>query len=377
MSVLGDALHLISPSPAGGAESVVLTLAAVAPDRTRAVILNQTASENAPPFPLVSQLRNRGVSTKEIRCGRRRYLAEVKVLERYLRETRPGVVHTHGYHATLIAYRAARHLGIPLVATVHGYLTRSLKERLYNFVDRRVLRRFDAVIAVSDGIRDQLVNSGVDPSRVHVVQNGLAAHAGIESRESARRHLGLNSDDRVVGWIGRLSPEKGPDLFVRALARDGTHVGVVIGDGPERAALSELASELRLSERRCRFAGYRANASELLPAFDALALTSRMEGTPMVILEAVAAKVPIVTFAVGGIPDLLDDESAWLVPRDDVDALASAMAAALDSPHEAARRAALASTRLSERLSLPRWLERVWHVYAQAARVPRLKRYHS
>jgi glycosyltransferase involved in cell wall biosynthesis len=376
VSVLGDAIHIISPSPAGGAESVVLTLAAVAPDRTRAVILNQTASENAPPFPLVTQLRDRGVTATEIRCGRRRYTAEIRVLERYLRETPPGVVHTHGYHATWVAYQAAKHLGIPLVATVHGYLTRSLKERLYNFVDRRVLRRFDAVIAVSDGIRNQLVDSGVDRSRVHVVQNGLAAHVGSESRESARRHLGLTSDDRVVGWVGRLSPEKGPDLFLRALARDGTHVGVVIGDGPERVALSELARKLRLSEQRCRFAGYRANASELLPAFDALALTSRMEGTPMVILEAVAAKVPIVAFAVGGIPDLLDDQTAWLVALEDVDALATAMAAALDSPQEAARRAAMACSRLSERLSLPRWLERVWHVYSQAASAPRDKRYH-
>lgn len=361
----GPVVHVISPSPAGGAESVVVALASATRDRTRAVILNQVSDPAAPPLPLVTQLRQHGVATDEIRCGRRRYRAEARTLERLLRQAGAGLIHTHGYHGTWVGYFAAKPLNLPLVATVHGYLTRSIKERLYNALDRRLLRKFDAVIAVSQGIRDQLVKSGVRPDRVRVVQNGLAAPARAMGRSEARELLGLGPEERAVGWIGRLSPEKGPDLFLRALARSDAGTGVIVGEGPEHPRLIELARSLGIQDR-VRFAGFRPNAAELLPAFDVMALTSRMEGTPMVILEAVAAGVPIVAFEVGGIPQLLNNETAYLVPAEDVQALADALRAALTAPGVAAGRARDAHAALADRLSLDRWLEKVWSVYVLA-----------
>jgi glycosyltransferase involved in cell wall biosynthesis len=360
----GPVVHVIAPSLAGGAESVVLALASGAKERTHVVILNQMAHSETPLQPLVLQLRQRGVKADEIRCGRRQYSAEARSLAEHLRGVGASLVHTHGYHATWVGHKAAAAVGLPAVATVHGYLTRSLKERVYNALDRRLLRRFDAVIAVSLGIRDQLVGSGVPPERVHFIQNGLVHMAQVD-RASARRALDIGLDQRVVGWIGRLSEEKGPDLFIRGLAASGVPLrGVVIGEGPELQRLVSLARDLGLSEdNRVRFAGFRPDASELIPAFDVIALTSRMEGTPMVIMEAVAAGVPIVSFAVGGIPDLLSDDSAWIVPPGNVDALADALRHAYEAPERGMVRARAARSRLADRLSPEQWLRRVWKVY--------------
>ncbi|MGH7676975.1 MAG: glycosyltransferase [Gemmatimonadaceae bacterium] len=366
MRAAGTVVHVIAPSPAGGAESVVVALASAARDTTQVVVLNQVADRDAPPHPMTAQLQRHGVTVEEIRCGRRRYGAEARALEEHLRRVSAALVHTHGYHGTVVAYFAAKDLGIPLVSTVHGYLTRSLKERVYNVIDRLLLRRFQAVIAVSHGIREQLLQSGLPPQRVHLVQNGMAAHVA-DDRDRAREALGLDAADRVVGWIGRLSPEKGPDLFLRAYASSGASGhAVIVGDGPEQPRLRDLAQTLGLDSQRVVFAGFRPNAAELLTAFDVLALTSRMEGTPMVILEAVARGVPIVSFAIGGIPDLLNNDSAWLAPPENVDAIAESLRAALGQPDEARRRATNARERLADRLSIESWVERISKVYDAA-----------
>jgi glycosyltransferase involved in cell wall biosynthesis len=366
MSPVKRVAHLIAPAPAGGAESVVLALASGAPDRSRVLVLNQVAGESAPPHTLTQQLRARGIVVEEIRCGRRRYAAEARLVAAWIDREGIDVLHTHGYHATVVGYFAARRARTPVVATVHGYLSRNLKERIYNVVDRWFLRRFDAVIAVSQGIGQQMLASGLDAGKLFVIQNGLTVvHA--PDRDRARRELNLDASALVVGWVGRLSIEKGADLLLHAVARmdRGARV-VVVGEGAEQNALDRLARELQISDR-VWFVGFRPDASALLPAFDVLALSSRIEGTPMVILEAVAARVPIVAFRTGGIPDVLDDDSAWLVPPEDVAALAEALRDALAAPTERDRRATHAMTRLADRLSSDKWLERVWAAYEKAA----------
>ena len=360
--------HLIAPAPAGGAESVILALASAASDRSRVIVLNQVATGDDAAAPLSEQLRERGVTYDELRCGRRRYAAEVRAVAKLLRREAVSLLHTHGYHATVVGYFAAKAAGLPVVATVHGYLSRNAKERFYNVVDRFLLRRFDAVIAVSRQIAEQLSASGVPSSRVHVVQNGLSDRGAVlpSDRRRARHLLGVSETAPLVGWVGRLSPEKGADLLLDALAEsDSTIQAVIVGDGAEAAALRERAARLGLSARTI-FTGFRGDASALFPAFDVLALTSRREGTPMVLLEAVAAHVPIVAFRVGGIPDLLDDTTAWLVPPGSVSLLGEALRDALQSPERRAERAAAARRKIAEALSGERWLQRIDEVYRVA-----------
>ncbi len=362
-------VHVIAPDMSGGgAESVVEALAVARPDHTRVIILNQVAPPDAPADAFVTQLQSRGVRVSEIRCGRRAYVAEARALQSELRSDSVRVVHSHGYHGDVVAYLATRRSGIPLISTVHGFIRRNLKEHLYNVLDRVLLTRFDAVIGVSPAIIKELSGHGIRKSKLHLVRNGLRTPGQRLTRADARVKLGLPQHAAIIGWIGRLSPEKGPDLFVNALAAASLDArAVLIGEGPELPRLQAMIEQLPAEVReRISFAGYQRDAGGLISAFDVLALSSRTEGTPMVILEAVASKVPIVAFDVGGIPDLLSTDTAWLARAGDTQALAAALADALAQPQLSAQKAARASSTLGDVLSPERWIERVEEVYARA-----------
>ena len=140
-------------------------------------------------------------------------------------------------------------------------------------------------------------------------------------------------------------------------------VGVVVGDGPLRGELEQLARD---AGGRVQLVGAFEDADRLLPAFDVLVLSSRTEGTPMVLLEAMRAEVPVVSFAVGGVPDALGD-TGWLAAPGDVAGLGAAITSVLATPDEAASRASLARVRVQERYGEVRWLNAYSELYGLAA----------
>jgi glycosyltransferase involved in cell wall biosynthesis len=160
----------------------------------------------------------------------------------------------------------------------------------------------------------------------------------------------------VAGWIGRLSAEKGPDLFLDALSRSPSWTGSVIGDGSMRAALaaSPLARGLAA---RLHWHGELPEAASYLGAYDAIVLSSRTEGTPIVLLEAMAAGVSIVAARVGGIPNVVGALEAFLVPPENPTAIAQALAEIAGNRDAAATRVAAARERLRSQFSPEAWLD--------------------
>jgi glycosyltransferase involved in cell wall biosynthesis len=156
-----------------------------------------------------------------------------------------------------------------------------------------------------------------------------------------------------------LSYEKGPDVFVESLAimaGQGTDVyASIIGDGPLRSALTARVAELQLSDR-VTFHGQTADAHRLYSAFDVFVMSSRTEGTPIVLFEAMAASVPVVATAVGGIPEIVGPVEAALVASEDPHALAAAITASLSDPEQAGARAGAALARLRTDFSSQPWL---------------------
>jgi len=363
--------HIIAPAPIGGAEAVVRALSKATLRSGREVWI-VALLDGGGDHPFVVQARADGTPVIEVRCGRRRYLSEARRVGDALRELAVELVHTHVYHADLVGYLAARRARLPVVATLHGYAGGDPRNRLYEWLDRKLLARFDAVLCVSEAQREQMRRSGCAPERLAVVPNGHAS-GSLLPRAEARARLGLAATQVAFGWIGRLSFEKGPDLFVEALARlgPGGGLGVVIGEGAERRRVEARARALGLGEHRLRFAGFRGDAPSLLAAFDALVISSRTEGLPVVLLEAIAAGTPVVAFAVGGIPDVLGTASGWLAPAGDVDGLARALRSLLEDPREAQKRACEAKRLLASRFGVERWLEQVDGVYARALAGPR------
>jgi glycosyltransferase involved in cell wall biosynthesis len=183
----------------------------------------------------------------------------------------------------------------------------------------------------------------------------------------ARAQLGIPPDRKTIGFVGRLTPEKGADLFLDALARlPGTIAGVIVGDGPERAVLEARCDRLGLRSRLL-FAGARPDAGELVSAFDAVVVSSRTEGSPMILLEAISAGVPVVAARVGGVPDVLGERGGWLVPPAAPEAIAAAVLERFALESEARARVAEAQVRSRRDFGLDTWLSRYEHVYATAS----------
>ena len=355
--------HLIAPNAVGGAESVVRVLAAgrhARLGRTEVIALvPQPASS-----PFVDALRDVEIPVSEVWGGSRRYVAEAAAVASVLKNISASIVHTHVYRADFVGYMAARRAGIAAVATYHGHVAGNWRNRAYEWADRYLLRRFDAVICVSRYNRSRLLRMGTPESKLPLIPNGLEPVQSL-GRVEAREALGIPLDARVIGWVGRLSREKGLDLLLRSLSEAdlaGARV-VVIGDGPERKALSALASTN--SAAHVEFVGERPNAATLLPAMDVLAISSRSEGSPMILLEAIRTETPVVAFGVGGIPQMLAPDSGWLIPPGDVAGFAAGLREALTDPAKARNRARRACQYADEEFGVDRWLDRVEQVYTE------------
>jgi len=327
--------------------------------------------------PVLAALRAAGVAVHLILVPGRGYRRERAAVAALCASPRPDVVHTHGYRPDVVDAPAARRLGLPVVTTVHGFTGGGWRNRLYERLQLRAFRRFDAVIAVSGPIAEQVARAGTRPERIHLLRNawagtgaGAGAGAGtIAGKSDARRALGLPAEGPVVGWIGRMTQEKAADVLVRAVAAldDRRVVTAMVGDGPELARCRELAARLGAGEGMV-WPGIVPDAGRLVAAFDVFVLSSRSEGTPIVLFEAMAAGVPIVATSVGGVPDVVGPREAVVVPPDDPSALAAAIRAVLADPGSAAARSRAARERLATDFAEDPWLERHEAVYRAVKR---------
>lgn len=356
-------LQVTAPAPTGGLESVVLQLSRGLRQRGHdvhvAAVLTPGTEQH---HPFIEALHDLEIPVHVILVRGRAYLSERRAVERLARSLASGVLHTHGYRADILHGASARATGARHVMTLHGFVSGNWRDRLYEHLQLRAARSADSVIAVSQPIVETLHAAGTRYN-VRLIRNALGAAHGPYSRVEARERLGLPRDLALVGWVGRLSEEKGPDLFVRALAVSASQVhGVIVGDGPMRESVAHLSAELGV-KHRLHIIGSVAQANRYFGAFDALAMTSRTEGTPMVMLEAMSAGVPVITTMVGGIPDVVSEADAWCCPPGDVHALASSFTAAVqESPLRAARIARALAT-VAERFNAERWLNDHLQVY--------------
>lgn len=361
-------LHVIAPAKVGGLESVVCTLV---PAQRAAGIDAQVAAVVVPEerdHPVIARLRDAGVTVEVICVSARSYAEERRLIAEKCRQWAPDVVHTHGYRADLVDSPVAARLDVARVSTFHGFTGGTLRNRFYELLQRRAGRRMDGVIAVSGELGDRLARSGVTRERLHVVPNAYRRRSDFLDRAAARRTLGLPANTFVIGWIGRLTNEKGADVLVDALSglpAEGI-VTAFLGDGSDRAQLVARA-ELR-APGRVRWLGLVPDAARLMKAFDVFVLSSRTEGTPIVIFEAMDAGVPIVATRVGGVPDVLRSDDALLVTPESSVALGAAIRSVRGNMALSMARARSASERLDSAYAVDSWVERHQMIYRHVAR---------
>jgi glycosyltransferase involved in cell wall biosynthesis len=351
--------QIVAPGVVGGTESVVRALAVGHHRRGHEVHVIGVVEPEPRDHPYLRELSAAGVTVHPLHLRSRAYLTERRLVKDILERHRPDVVHVHGYRPEFIDAPVARRLGIPVVTTLHGSSRISTRAIFYERIQKRLLHRCDAVVAVSNQIVEELRAARVPDARVHYIPNGWVPSAEMLSRDAARRALGVALEVPLVGWVGRLIPIKGCDVFVRAFAacRGRPVHGAVIGDGPERERVTALRAECGL-EHQLQFLGALPLAAQYFRAFDLFVLSSRSEGTPITMLEAMAADVPVVSARVGAIPDLFTDDEIVLVAPENPEALGAAINASLADPDAARARASRASEKVRGELGPDAWLSR-------------------
>lgn len=360
-----SALHVAAPTRVGGLETVLRGLALGLHRRNHRIGVVLSIEDSDPEPPLAEELRSEGVRVWTVRLSPRSYLEERRAVDRVIRSFKPDILHTHGYRPDILDGGLARKHGLGLVSTVHGSSRMGGLSHFFEWIQDYVLRRFDAVVAVSEALQDDLSSRGVPKDHIHVIRNGLYPGVDFVDRSEAREQLGLPDDAFVIGWIGRLIPAKGPDVFIDAVKRLESEgfVASIIGDGPLGASLREKAG--KGPSGRVTFHGRVDNAARFFRAFDQFVISSRTEGTPLVLLEAMAAGVPVVCTPVGGVPEIIGPEAAHYVPPEDPAALAQALREVQAEPMAARHRAAVARKRVEERFSGNVWIPRYEQVYRE------------
>ena len=297
----------------------------------------------------------------------------VSSLRELIRARRIDVVHAHDYKTDLLALLLARTDGIVPITTAHGWTGHAWRERrVYYPADRRLMRAFPYVIAVSGQIKADLVCSGVSENRIRVVLNGIDANEFRRDRsqqDAARIAYGVEPHDIVIGSAGRLERQKRFDLLIRACAiarRSYPNLRLLIaGTGSLRAELEQLGRELLPGA--CTILPHQKDIKFLHHALDVFVQSSDYEGTSNAVLEAMALETPIVATAAGGTAEAAAHAiHALVVPIGDERAIAAAIGRTIARPDDAAARVARARRRVETELSFTNRMAAVDSVYEAA-----------
>jgi glycosyltransferase involved in cell wall biosynthesis len=295
----------------------------------------------------------------------------LRAVRQLVQDTRPQVVHTHMAKAGTIgrlAVLSSRPAGRPrLVHTFHGHVLDGYfagpQQKAFLELERRLARRTDVIVAVSPEIRDELVDLGVGKAgQYRVIPLGLdlgpllAVGTGSGKPGTLRPTLGLSADVPLVGVLGRLVPVKDhATLFHAVSATPGAHLAV-LGDGELRQELEGLSRHLGIAHRT-HFTGWWEDVPGALADLDVVALSSRNEGTPVALIEALAAGRPVVATDVGGVRHVVQDSvTGWLCRPGDPVSLAALVQRALVNPEEAGRLAQQGRRRVAERFGRARMI---------------------
>jgi glycosyltransferase involved in cell wall biosynthesis len=279
----------------------------------------------------------------EIHVIRERFLFDLAVIpaiRKLVDLFQPDIIQSHAVKSHFLIWLTGIHREHPWIAFHHGYTWTSLRTRAYNQLDRWSLPAANKVVTVCRPFASTLEGIGVRPERILVQHNAVKAFSPVpaEAIGQLRKTLGIHEGTRVILCVGRLSREKAQTDFIEAAAlmrKDSPQRNiqfVIAGDGPDNQMLKNLA-RARLVEDRIIFAGQVADLAPYYKMADLVVLPSHSEGSPNVLLEAMAAGLPIIATAVGGVPEIVQHEKqALLVEKQNPSALSRSIERLLDDP---------------------------------------------
>lgn len=329
-------VHLTSSRFYGGPERQMLELATeLAPLATTHFL---SFSEGGLCQKFLERVRVGGFPTLELTSDTPRFRAAVRELQACLDRLQPAALFTHGYKADLLGYWAARGLKLPVVAVSRGWTAETWKVRIYEQLDRWILPRMDRVVCVSHGQAAKVRACGVAEPKLRIIHNSIRVERFLkpplaELRQELLRRF-PQPPQVLLGAAGRLSPEKGFDVLIRACDRLSLFAKrgeipqwglLIFGEGAQHELLQQLINQRGLTPY-VQLAGFTQHLDAIMPNLDLFVQSSHTEGLPNVLLEAAAAKVAVVATDVGGTSEVVQHGTTGLiVPPNQEQALGTAI----------------------------------------------------
>ena len=368
--------HLLSGREGGGITTVVSSLIEYSdPDTLDASIL------------LLSPNRKLARKSEGLKCHviRKRFPGSLIAVFRiivYCLRFHIDILHTHSISSNFYGRTAGIFITrTAVVTTVHARTYDELQGAFRNKAFAWCIHKIDLwmhrlsarIIAVSDFLRKDLIANGVPEGKIYAVPHGIlpsSVDVSVKEIEAVRRNLNVGGNKKIVGIVGRLTPVKNHEFFIRACkevaAKHPELVVLIVGDGSLRNHLEALAKDLSISEITI-FTGWVDEIYPILHLLDVLVISSLSEGFGYILLEGMACKRAIVATAISEIPRILEDrKTGLLVPPNNIDALANAMGYLLRNPRKRNEMGELARKEVTKRFGIEREVERTLEVYFHA-----------
>lgn len=330
--------------------------------------------DQSSPGDFVTAAREQGLDVEAIPERRRFDLSVIPALRNIVAGRGSDLVVTNSVKSHFLMWRSGLWRKFPWVAFHHGYTDTDRKMRLYNRLDRWSLPHADRLVTVCGAFAQDLMGStGVSLEKISVQHNAIRRPPPVSTAEveKLRDRLGITKAERVVLSVGRLSREKAHlDLLegfnrLRETKPEISCKVIIVGDGPERAGLEAAAASLGCQELVI-FTGDVSDVQTFYALADVFALPSHSEGSPNVLLEAMAANVPVVATAVGGVPEMVENnESALLVPPNDPTSLAASIARLLTDGRLGQRLTTNAATLVDNRFTPENYVRSLVEIYRE------------
>ena len=361
-------VHLVTSLEVGGAQhNMLLGLPRLDRDRYEHHIVSIMNR-----MQMRQQFLRAGIGVHTLGLSHKTDLAVALRLRSLLKQLRPDILHTYLIHGNVLGRIVGRLIGVPVI--IGSELTIGQAGRIGRLATKLTNPLTDAVEVNSEtGGKAIVADLGVPPEKVEVVLPGLDldAFGGSEGRTDIRAELGIEANQHLVLYIGRLRPVKGVDYgikaFAQALAEQRDMHMALAGEGEQRQHLENLAAKLGISEK-ITFLGVRNDLANELSAADSVLMPSLTEGFPRVAIEAMASSKPVIATRVGGTPEaIIDGQSGILVPPRDIDAMANAIIRLVGDPDMQSRLGASARLRTEQHYSAASYVAHLDDMYKRWA----------
>jgi glycosyltransferase involved in cell wall biosynthesis len=329
------------------------------------------------------ELDRMGIELSFVNMSRQLSLKPIRQIKKIIQSNEIDLVHSQGARADFFARIAGKiadapHILCTIAMPVEGFEVGPLRKTVYRFMDRLSERYVEKFIAVSESLRNVLIEGrGIAPHRVVKIYNGIELdkyHPDFKET-SFRSDWGIPPEATIVGAIGRMVWQKGFKFLIKAIS-DIVEVApdtrfLLVGDGPLRPDLENLARKLDVYDRVI-FTGFRSDIPDLLSTMDVLVVPSLLEGFPMITLEAMAMAKPIVAAQIQGIIEQISDgEEGVLVPSKNSNALAAAVLRFIQNRELASRLGAAARRKVESTFSTEKMVRETEKVYLSLLRADR------